>query len=338
MQQEGFRVSSSGIDVDIGSTVENGKVFLPDHVEGVECNQDWNGQVGHEEVGCVWLTSNREQGDPELSNQNQNVQDKSEPRTNNTGLSSENKFVWASSSDCKGSSKSDVTETDGSPGEDRGETGKSKQPVEDVSFLWRSGKETEQTEDQTQNDCDKWSSGSVNVAENLWGEGLLSKRSNGSRTSVDGRVTDRQHGNHDDNVHDRRKDLDTSVSDSNDERRGSSVDGTGTQKSWVVVRNEQTNHGKRDDVEEGDSPEDLLDSRRKRLSWVSGLGSSQTTELGTGKGESSSDKHGTDTLETVSKSSWIVEVLATDVATLWTTTTVKNNSEDDESNDCENLN
>lgn len=60
---------------------------------------------------------------------------------------------------------------------------------------------------------------------------------------------------------------------------------------------EETDEGERQDVEQGDAPEDLLDRRRERPGRVLGFGSSETDEFSTGEGESSRDEDTTETEE-----------------------------------------
>ncbi|KAH3682614.1 hypothetical protein WICPIJ_006423 [Wickerhamomyces pijperi] len=76
-----------------------------------------------------------------------------------------------------------------------------------------------------------------------------------------------------------------------------------------------------DDVEKSDSPENLLGSLWKGLSWVLSFSSGQTNQFSTSEGESSSDENVTDTLETIGKGTWVMPVLTTNVTTMWTTTT-----------------
>jgi hypothetical protein len=55
--------------------------------------------------------------------------------------------------------------------------------------------------------------------------------------------------------------LDTSSVGDDDERRGLHIDHATAQKLRVGVLDKQTNKGERQDVEERDAPEDLLDRR-----------------------------------------------------------------------------
>ncbi|KAG7821287.1 hypothetical protein KL928_001371 [Ogataea angusta] len=323
-------VSSSGVDVDVFCAQVDDERPFPDNVEDVERNQHGHGQVGLEEGGSVRRAAHREQRDPELRNQNEHVEQHTKVRANDAGLGGERELVGASASDGKSSSKSDVAEADRSPREHGRQSRKSEQPVEDVSLLWRGGQETEQSEREGEADGDERSSLSVDVAEDLWSKVLLGERGDCSGARVDGRVSDREHGHHDDDVENGRQHVDASVLDGNDKRRGGGVHRGRAEQSVVGVWHEQADDGERDHVEERDSPEHLFDGRGQRLSRVVGLCSSQSAKLGSGERERSGDENGTQTLETVCEWAWVVEVLASEVATFWTTAAVEDDTEDDE--------
>ncbi|KAG7758144.1 hypothetical protein KL911_001120 [Ogataea haglerorum] len=323
-------VSSSGVDVDFLCAEVQDKGPLPDHVEDVERNQHGHRQVGLEEVGRVRRAAHWEQRDPELCDQNEHVEKNTKVRADDTGLGREHELVGASASDGESSSESDVAEADGSPREHGRQSRKSEQPVEDFSFLRRGGQETEQSERQGEAHGNERSSLSVDVAKDLWSKVLLGERGNCSGAGVDGGVSDGEHGHHDDHVENGRQHLDSSVFDGNDERRGGGVHRGRAEQSVVGVWHEQADDGERDHVEERDSPEHLFDGRRQRLPRVVGFCSSQSAKLGSGERERSGDEDGTQTLETVCKWAWVVEVLASDVATFWTASAVEDDTEDDE--------
>lgn len=76
----------------------------------------------------------------------------------------------------------------------------------------------------------------------------------------------------------------------NDEWRGFDVDETAAQKLGVGVVDEQTDEGKRQDVEERDAPEDLFDRRGQGPGRVLGLSSSKSDQLSTREGEGGCDE------------------------------------------------
>lgn len=86
------------------------------------------------------------------------------------------------------------------------------------------------------------------------------------------------------------------VSD-NDEWRGFHIDHTTAQKLGVSVLDKETDKSERQDVEERNAPEDLLNSRRQRPCRVLGLSSSKTDKLSAREGEGGSDEHTTETNE-----------------------------------------
>ena len=75
----------------------------------------------------------------------------------------------------------------------------------------------------------------------------------------------------------------------------------------------ETDKEETEDVEEGDTPEDLLDGAGEGLDGVLGLSSSQTNQLSTGEGESGSDEHAAESLEAVVEGAGVVPVVGTNV-------------------------
>ncbi|KAH3659997.1 hypothetical protein OGAPHI_007202 [Ogataea philodendri] len=222
------------------------------------------------------------------------------------------------------SSESDVTEADGAPSEDRGQTRQSHQPCEHFVLFGGSSQETQQSNKQSDTNTNKRSSCSVDVAKPFGTESLLRQGSDGSATCEDSRVSDRKHSYQNDNVHDGRQHFNSVVSNGDDERRRGDVDGGASQKTVVVVANEESHHCKRNKVEQGDSPEDLFGGSWQSLSRVFGLCCSQTAELCTTETECSGDKHGTKTFESRMERTWIMPVAGSNDLMGWATPTHKN--------------
>jgi hypothetical protein len=89
---------------------------------------------------------------------------------------------------------------------------------------------------------------------------LFGKGSECARRAVDGRVADRKNGNHDDSVEYGGESLDSSILDSNNKWGCDDVGAVGVlQQAGVVVGNDETDNGEGYDVEQRDSPKDLLD-------------------------------------------------------------------------------
>lgn len=133
---------------------------------------------------------------------------------------------------------------------------------------------------------------------------MLGQGSEGTRTAVDAGHTEGKDGDKNDDVHERVETLQVGVLADQHEGRSVDVDeGVSAQKVLVVVRDQETDEEETEDVEEGDTPEHLLDGTGEGLDGVLGLGSRQTDELRAGEGESSRDEAGAETAETVSESS-----------------------------------
>lgn len=180
----------------------------------------------------------------------------------------------------------------------------------------------------------------INVSEHFGCLILLRKRREGTTRAVDGGVADGQDSYHDDGVEYRRQNLDPSVVYGYDERRS---DGIGfafvlfLQQFFCVVGHEETDNEQGNNVEEGDAPEDLLDSSWERLARVRSLGCSEANKLGSGEGKCSVDKGSTEALEAVVEGSRVVPVFEADVPSIGTSTDVDDDAQDDETDDCGNL-
>lgn len=69
----------------------------------------------------------------------------------------------------------------------------------------------------------------------------------------------------------------------------------------TVLRYDQTNEEKVDNVEDGDTPYDLLRGPRNLLSWVGRFRSSQSGQLSAGVGKGRGDEDAAETVEAIKK-------------------------------------
>lgn len=190
-------------------------------------------------------------------------------------------------------------------------------------------KESEQTNTRRKDNSHKRTSLLIDVSKDLRGVRLLGQSCKGSRGAKNGRVTDANNGDEDDGVHDTREDSGAGLFDGNDERAGAGVGDAGaTHETAVVGGNQQTDEHEGDDVEDGDTPKDLLDRGGKRLAGVGSLGSSKTDQLGTGKRERGGDKDATETLEAIIEGPRIAPIHAADIAAFGFTADVNYDSEE----------
>lgn len=156
-------------------------------------------------------------------------------------------------------SESNVAQTDTAPGEQGGETGKSQEPVEDVTTAGADIDVGDRTKDQDGEDGEQGSTRLVNVGEASRSESGFSHGGQGSGTGVDARKTDGQDRDTNGGVDEVIETLDTGSLEDEDERRGGGIVAAASQKTVVGVGNEETDDGQRGDVDHGDSPEGLLD-------------------------------------------------------------------------------
>lgn len=273
-----------------------------------------------------------------LSDENNHDEEETEPRSIDTTDSVEGDLVQGVAVIGPGFSESNVGQADGTPGEQGGETRKSKEPVEDDGTLSVQVDIGEGTKENDDADGGEGATTSVNVAEELGSIALLGQGSQSSGTTVHGRNTNGQDGDEDYNVHEVIEALETGIFTHKDERRGLGIGVSALgEQGRIVSVDEEADKEEAEDIEEGNSPEYLLDSTRERPGRVVGLGSSETDEFGSGERKGSRDKNGAEALEAVLEGTgFLVPVTGTPVlvvATALGTTTEDKDESDDHEND-----
>lgn len=226
---------------------------------------------------------------------------------------------------------------DGAPNEEVGQARQGKQPCEDGALFCGLANERQEAECDLNDDTPDRTTAAVDIGEELGshtslGHGL--HRTGGAKCA---RVGDRDDGQGDDGVEDGGKNFDTSILDSQDERTGLGVGTAGAQQSLVVRSDDESKDKEIDNVEEEDTPEDLLSGARDRLPWVGGLGSSKTNKFGSAKRESSSNENRAEAVEAVSEGTGLVPVLGAQVSLVADPAAVDDNTEDNEANTSANL-
>lgn len=119
------------------------------------------------------------------------------------------------------------------------------------------------------------------------------------------------------------------------ERRVPGITAASTgRKSIAIVWHNQAEEEERDNVEQTDTPEDLLCGFRNGLTRIHGFGSSETHEFCSTKGERCSDEDGAEALESVCKSPGIMPVTGSNITSFirWNAATIDNDSQEDEAN------
>ena len=112
------------------------------------------------------------------------------------------------------------------------------------------------------------------------------------------RVGDTHHSNQNDGVEDTGENLDASKLDGNDERRATRLRAL-ILVSWSIGGDDETDEEEVQEVEDGNTPYDLLGSTRDLLLRVLGLGGSQPSKLGASVGECSGDEDTAETVEAI---------------------------------------
>ena len=204
--------------------------------------------------------------------------------------------------------EADVGQADGTPGEEGSETRQGEQPVKDSRPLSIKVNIRQRGEGTDGEDRDERAARAVNVGEDPGGVALLGERGERAGATVHGGHADGQDRNEDDDVHERVIAVEVGVLAHEHEGRGGDVGVrvSGAQKARVVVRDQEADEEQTQDVEEGDTPEDLLDGTGERLQGVLGLSRGETDELGSGEGEGGGDENGAEPAEAVGEGTRLV--------------------------------
>ena len=127
--------------------------------------------------------------------------------------------------------------------------------------------------------------------------------------------------------------------ENSDERRGGGSPLRGEEQEFVIVRQVEADEQQADDIDDGNTPECVLDCAGHRLPRIGGLRGGKTDELGAGKGKGSGDEDGADALESVCKCAGVVPILCANVLAIrparGTTTAVKDDGDEYEHHDDE---
>lgn len=236
-----------------------------------------------------------------------------------------------------GTAEADVGGADGAPDEEVGQPGQRKQPGKDSALFGSLANECQEAEGNLDDDTPDGTTAAIDIGKRLGSHTSLSHGLHRTGRAEGARVGDRDDREGDDGVEDGGKDLDTRILNSQDERTGLGIGTAGSQQSVVVRSDDEPKNEKIDDVEEEDSPKDLLGGTGNRLPRVGGLGSSKTDQLSAAKSEGSGDKDGAEAVEAVSKGAGVVPVLGAQVSLVANTTTVDHDAEDDEADTGANL-
>lgn len=244
-----------------------------------------------------------------------------------------------------------MAQTDTAPGEQGGKTGKSQEPVEDVTAAGADVDIGDRTKDQDGENGEQGSTRLVDVGEASGSESGFSHGGQRSGTGVDARETDGKDRDTDGGVDEVVETLDAGSLEDEDEGRGGGVVAAASQETFVGVGNKETDDGQRGDVDDRDSPEGLLDwkgsalaqslatepggltSSGHGLSRVGSFRRSQTDKFSSGEREGGGNKDGADTLEAVGEGSGFLPDSSTDVGRVRGTGRTATADEDDTCND-----
>jgi hypothetical protein len=131
------------------------------------------------------------------------------------------------------------------------------------------------------------------------------QRLEGSRRTKGARVGDAHHGDQDHGVEDGWECFDACEFDSNDERRATTFSAGGVEQRAVGWYDE-ADEEEIDNVEDANTPDDLLGGLWDFLLGICGLGRSQSSKFGSAEGKRGRDKDGTESLEAIEETTGTV--------------------------------
>lgn len=227
-------LTTTGVDIHLAGLEPT--FTLPDVADDPEEEDDGSSKVRLKEgLGVEGLD-----GNIELGNEHKNDEDETEPRTVDASNGLEGDLVQSVAVVLPGGTEANVGHADGAPGEQSGQTRQRLEPGEDDGTARAQVDVGQATKDQDSADGEQRSSGLVNVCEDLGGVSLLGQGRQGTAATIDGRDTDGQDGNQNDDVHEAVKANQTGIFTDQDERRSSDVDViAGAEQVGVVVGNQQ---------------------------------------------------------------------------------------------------
>ena len=162
-------------------------------------------------------------------------------------------------------------QADGAPREYGRKTTEGLHPNERFVFRVGGGEEGEEAKGRGEHDGEYRPAITVNVGEYLRGLALLRQSGKGTRGTIDGRIANGKHGDHNNDVHNGVKAVDSSIVDGDHKWGCFSVGGGLSYESRLIVWDQETDEGQRDDVEEANTPEDLLHGGWKGFTRIGGL-------------------------------------------------------------------
>ena len=231
--------------------------------------------------------------------------------------------------------EADVRVADAAPGEEVGKAGNGQKPSEDGASVFGFVDVGEAAEEEGHDEHDVGTTFGVNTGTDCGTHTTCTESLHGTSCGESARVCDGEDGEGNHCVENGWESFDASQLEGEHERRVAGVAAGGLGEIVVVRGDDQTQEEERDDVEEGDAPEDLLGGFGDRLARVGGFCCCETDQLSSSEGEGSRNEDGTKSLEAIAERTWLVPIVSTNVASGIgrNSTAVDDNTEDDEADD-----
>merc|ERR1711939_618802 len=225
-----------------------------------------------------------------------------------------------------------------SPGEKCRQTGQGQEPVEHSNGAACQSNVGDRAKSDNGDSRPERTSGAVNVLEDWRCVALLGQRSQGTGATIHTRQADGDDGEENDNVDVVAKCWNTAIERGNDEGGSRHIKkGAVANEALVVVWNQEADEEQGQNVEQCNTPKDLLHS-----SWQGSLRSltfrrRKTNKLSTAERKSSSDEDRTQSRKAVRKRARVVPVASSVILIIWglrAATANENKSNNHENDDC----
>jgi len=212
-------------------------------------------------------------GGTNLSNKTQNIQHQPEVRAIHTADSLEGDLAERAALLLPRGTEANMRQANRTPGKQRGQPRQRQQPIKHRRTIRIQVDIGQRAKRKQHRHRQERPTRAINIRKDLGRVPLLRKRRERARAAVHSRDADREHRDEDDDVHERVEALEVGVLADQDKGRGVDVGiGVRAEQVGVVVRDQQADEEQAEDVEERDTPKDLLDGAGEGLEGVLGFG------------------------------------------------------------------
>jgi len=283
-----------------------------------------------------WASPNWEKSNVKLSDETENVKSKTDPGSNDSEHRGEGEVVFRAPVLIPGFAEAYVGEANRTPSKEVGKAGEGEEPGEDGISLGCFVNVCQKPESEGDDENDVGTPALVHLCAPAWAHALCAQSLHGASRGEGAGISDGDDGDGDNGVEYGWEGFDMCEAEGEDEGRVLGLSAGSLGELVIVGGNDETKERERDDVEEADTPENLLGRFGDRLSRIFCFCCCETDEFGASEGEGGGHEDGTEAFETIAEGAWVLPVCATDVAAGVgrDSAAVDDDSENDETDDC----